>query len=104
MAKFSFVEAHNSFNGIKRQKFGNTESERPQKRLKALLEEDDPSNAEGSASSDTGGVPVDNGQRNVQGHGFNVNQEFARRFEHNKKREEFQKCEVTLANYSFKSY
>ena len=67
------------------------EGERPAKRLKALLEEDDLFNGEDKVSSH--GDQVDalkEGSENGS-LGFKVNQEFAKRFEHNKRREELQK-------------
>ncbi|KAG8630617.1 hypothetical protein KVT40_002236 [Elsinoe batatas] len=59
-----------------------TTSERPAKRAK-LLSDDEAS----SSGDEAGGVPLTNGD------GLKINEEFARRFEHNKKREERQRLE-----------
>ena len=67
------------------------ESDRPAKRLKGLLEEETTSNKDDSVSDNGRGGPVwtDDVEMDVQG--FHINHEFARRFEHNKKREELHK-------------
>ena len=70
-----------------------SEGERPAKRLKALLEEDDLSNGEDEVSSHRNQVPVLKDEMESGSSGFKVNQEFAKRFEHNKKREELHKRE-----------
>lgn len=67
------------------------DDERPAKRLKALLEEDDSSNEEYKVLSHDKEVLAWNDQSETGGHCFKVNHEFARRFEHNKKREELHK-------------
>lgn len=92
MATLSSGHRQSQLNGAKRHAFEDARSERPQKKTKGLLEEDDSSETENSAS-DSGGVPIANPKASLNGHGFTVNQEFARRFEHNKKREELQRCE-----------
>ena len=79
--------------GTRRRSFQDEESVRPQKRTKTLLDEDSSSNDDRSSSRDAEGVSVGQGKLSSKGHGFNINQEYARRFEHNKKREEQQKCE-----------
>jgi protein KRI1 len=78
-------------NGVRRGLPEKLQEERPQKRIKALL--DDNSSGEEDSISSAGGVPVKEEVSSSNGHGFTVNQEFARRFEHNKKREELQKLE-----------
>lgn len=52
------------------------------KRAKALLDEE-------SSEGEIGGVPL------PDGYSLNINEDFAKRFEHNKKREELKKCEPT---------
>lgn len=79
-----------SVNGSKRQEYEHVESERPTKRLKGLLEQEDTSD-EGSVPSNDKGVPARNDQPEATVHGFKLNFEYARRFEHNKKREELHK-------------
>ena len=76
---------------IERQDFEQIESERPVKRLKTLLEEDDSSDEEDSVSGDDIGMHGRNEESEIGGHGFKVNHEFARRFKHNKQREELHK-------------
>ena len=77
-------------NGIRRRSFQDEQSVRPQKRIKTFLHEDSSSN-DGHSSSRDAEVGKDKSSSN--GHGFTINQEYARRFEHNKKREEQQQCE-----------
>ena len=69
------------------------EGERSAKRLKVLLEEDDLSNGEDKVSSHGDEVPVLKEESESGSLGFKVNQEFANRFEHNKRREELHKRE-----------
>ena len=69
------------------------EGERPAKRLKVLLEEDDLSNGEDKVSAHGNEVPVSKEESESGIFGFKVNQDFAKRFEHNKRREELDKRE-----------
>ena len=80
-------------NGTKRRSFQDEESVRPQKRTKTLLDEDSSSNNEDSSPGAAEVVSREQNDTTCNGHGFTINQEYARRFEHNKKREEQQKCE-----------
>ena len=66
------------------------ESDRPAKRLKGLLEEDTISNEDDSVSDNGRGDPVWSDDVEMGGQGLHINHEYARRFEHNKKREELQ--------------
>lgn len=91
MAKCRSIQTSSTTIGVKRPSLQNKESEQPQKRIKALLEEDDHSDEDGGSLNSTGGVPVEDGKPSAHGHGFTINAEYARRFEHNKKREELQK-------------
>ncbi len=93
IAKMGSKRGLKVLNDIKRKSLEQVESERPTKRLKALLEEDDTSDGEDSVSGSDGGVLARNDDSGFGGHGLKVNHEFARRFEHNKKREELQKRE-----------
>ena len=93
MAKMGSDRGPKVHNDIKRKSLEQVESERPTKRLKALLEEDDTSDEEDSVSGNDRGVLALNDDSGSGGHGFRVNHEFARRFEHNKKREELQRRE-----------
>ena len=68
-----------------------TSEESSPKRIKALLEDDDLE--DGSASGENGKVSVTGGEQPAERDGFNINEEFARRFEHNKRREELHRCE-----------
>ena len=80
-------------NGTKRRSFQAEESVRPQKKTKTLLDEDSSSNDEDSSSRAAEFVSRELDESTSNGHGFTINQEYARRFEHNKKREEQHKCE-----------
>ena len=93
MAKTCSNRGPKILSGVKRQDLEQAESERPTKRLKGLLEQDDTPNEEDSVSSNDMGVFVRTDESETDGHGFKVNHEFARRFEHNKKREELHKRE-----------
>ena len=61
----------------------------PSKRVK-ILSEDEGSDDDSDDSAD-GGAKID-----PNGDGFKINEEYARRFEHNKKREELHKCQSSL--------
>lgn len=63
--------------------------EPPSKKMRKLLDDDSSSDS----GDDTGGVSL----AKSPGANFKVNEEYARRFEYNKKREEVQKCMVTHA-------
>ena len=80
-------------NGTKKRSLQDEESVRLQKRTKTLLDEDNSSNDDDYFSIDADGVSAGQHKPSSKGHGFNINQEYARRFEHNKKREEQHKCE-----------
>ena len=67
------------------------ESDRPAKRLKGLFEEDAVSNKDDSVSDNGRGELLWTDDVEMGGQGFHINYEFARRFEHNKKREELHK-------------
>ncbi|KAB8210606.1 KRI1-like family C-terminal [Aspergillus parasiticus SU-1] len=64
--------------------------EPPAKKSRKLFDDDSSSDS----GDESGGVPVNNGVT------FKVNEEYARRFEHNKKREELQKLESKLGKGS----
>lgn len=57
--------------------------EPPSKKPRKLLEDDSSSDS----GDESGGVPIGN-----EAGDFKINEEYARRFEHNKKREEVQQC------------
>ena len=61
----------------------------PQKKRTKLLLEDESSDSDGSQMR---GVSIINDAAKDCNTGFTVNEEFARRFEHNKKREELHRC------------
>lgn len=69
--------------------------EPPAKKSRKLFDDDSSSDS----GDESGGVPVNNGVT------FKVNEEYARRFEHNKKREEMQKrtfiCIIFLCIYEY---
>lgn len=93
MAKMGFNKGSQALKDVEIKRHEQVESERPTKRLKGLLEEDDISDEEDSVSKMDRGLSVRNDESETGGHGFKVNHEFARRFEHNKKREELHKRE-----------
>ena len=93
MAKMGFPRAPKARHDNKRRDPEHVEGERPKKRSKMLLEEEDSSNGEDNMPShDSGGLVWDD-ELETGDHGFKVNHEFARRFEHNKQREELHKRE-----------
>ena len=79
-------------NGTRRRSFQDEESVRPRKRTKTLLDEDSSSSSNDDHNSSRD-AEVGDDKSSSNGDGFTINQEYARRFEHNKKREEQQKCE-----------
>ena len=62
--------------------------EPPSKRARKLLDDDSSSDS----GDESGGVPIGKESDSA----FKVNEDYARRFEHNKKREEMQKCTSIL--------
>lgn len=62
--------------------------EPPSKKARKLLDDDSSSDS----GDESGGVPI--GKQSDSA--FKVNEDYARRFEHNKKREEMQKCTFIL--------
>jgi protein KRI1 len=58
--------------------------EPPAKKPRKLLDDDSSSDS----GDESGGVPITDQSEPA----FKINEEYARRFEHNKKREELQKC------------
>ena len=100
MANLPDVHRESQHNGIKRGLPNDTQNQRPVKKIKALLEEDDgsdleqsdASNAKGSGIASIGDFPIQNN--------FEVNEDYARRFEHNKKREELQRRQSWFQNPS----
>lgn len=66
-------------------------SDRPAKKAKLML--DDSDNSDGSDSDGLNGVSLSNDPKEVL---LKVNEEYARRFEHNKKREEKQQRRTCL--------
>lgn len=59
--------------------------EPPSKKARKLLDDDSASDS----GDESGGVPIG---KQSEDDGFMINEEYAHRFEHNKKREEMQKC------------
>lgn len=74
--------------GIKRARTNGT-VDFPSKKIKMLAE--DEGSEDDSYDSADGGAPI-----NQDGNGFAINEEYARRFEHNKKREELHRCQSIL--------
>ena len=66
--------------------------EPPSKRPRKLLDDD----SSDDSGDESGGVPI-NGESGE----FKINEEYARRFEYNKKREEVQQCMCSCISTSF---
>lgn len=64
--------------------------EPPTKKPRKFLDDDS------SSEDESGGVSLNNKSDN----GFKINEEYARRFEHNKKREELQKCKLLSKTFN----
>ena len=69
-------------------------SHRPAKRIK-LLSDDDKTD-DGSTSDTSGGVILDSSHSTKKESDFKINEEYARRFEHNQRRVELQQCKCTF--------
>lgn len=67
------------------------QSEQPRKKAKVLLEEDDSSEQEQHGTYTPGRNHIDVNKTSSDHQSFTINEDFARRFEHNKRREELQK-------------
>ena len=68
------------------------ESGPPLKKRKALLEDEDSTKEDSSISNELGGAIVNQSGGSSEEGGFKVNEEYAKRFEYNKKREELGRC------------
>lgn len=75
--------------GVKRSLVGE-DCHRPLKKTKALLEDEDISDGESSTSNGSGGIAINGHESLSNGQDFKINEAYAKRFEHNKKREELQ--------------
>ena len=73
----------------KRKGSSSNHSQRPRKKTKVLLEDDSEGDGSHGSYSRENSAKVDNSSSNE--HILAINQEFAQRFEHNKKREERQR-------------
>ena len=93
----TFTGGPNGLSDIRMRSSQQVEGGRPTKRLKALLEEDDSSSNENEVPGHDRGVRMPDEESEIDGRSFKVNHEFARRFEHNKKREELHKREYCFA-------
>lgn len=72
---------------------------RPEKRNKGLLEDD--SSEESDFLDMSGGVTVKHKQSRSDTGSFKVNEEYARRFEHNQRRAEIHRCKCALCYTTF---
>lgn len=93
MAKTKLDPAQDGRGSTKRKAESQEEIHRPQKKARILLESDSSDDDLGTPSP-PGGVAVTDGTNIDEGDAFQVNQEFARRFEHNKEREELHSCMI----------
>ena len=77
-----------SRNGLR----GSDSTDRPAKRIKLLSDDEDADG--GSSGESSGGVTLDSSKSAKKGSDFKINEEYARRFEHNQRRVELQRCEL----------
>lgn len=82
-------------NGVKRRASEVGQSQQPRKKVKLLLEEDS-FDQEQDPTSESDSVPTAKDQKVREIHGLTINKDFARRFEHNKQREELHRRKSTL--------
>ena len=75
--------------------------ERPAKRVKLLSDDDDPE--DDSMSNASGGISLSRQSLEADDTGFKINEEYARRFEHNQKRAELHQC-MPFTEHSQVSY
>ena len=81
---------HSQLHGSKRPAHSSTHEEQPTKRVRALLD-DDASDEETTLLKTKLVVPKQHEKSTTDDYNFKINQNYARRFEHNKKREELHK-------------
>lgn len=91
MAKMGLSRGSKVLDDIKQPNPEQIQVQRPKYRLEALLDEDGLSGEEDEISSHDKRELVRNEESESGGHGFKVNHDFAKRFEHNKRREELHK-------------
>lgn len=91
MAKIGLSRGSKVLEDTKQPSPGQIQVQRPEHRLEALLDEDGLSDEEDRISSHDERELVRNEESESGGHRFKVNHEFAKRFEHNKRREELHK-------------
>lgn len=91
MAKMGLTRGSKVLDNIKQPNPEQIQVQRPKHPLEALLDEDRLSDGEDEISSHDKRELVRNKESESGGHGFRVNHEFAKRFEHNKRREELHK-------------
>lgn len=98
MAEEKIPSRRPQVNDVKKRSPASNPSDRPQKRTKILLDES--SDEDDSLHSYSGGISVKHESGPTTDHVLAVNQEFAQRFEHNKKREELQRRAFSLSTCS----
>lgn len=80
-----------SANDSKKIKHDGSQESKPLSKAKLL--DDSSSGSDSEDDVESGGAPLEDG--------FKINEDYAKRFEHNKKREELQRCMISLLVYSF---
>ena len=75
-----------------------TNGERPSKRARLLLED---SASEGTDGENPADLNTNSQNRSHAKKLFKINTQYARRFEHNKKREELQRCSFPISDAQF---
>ena len=91
MVAASPISMNGRSQGAKKRSSENLDRQQPPKKIRVLLPEDDQSNTEQDTYGNSKGVSPDGSDPSFGDHGFTINEDFSRRFEHNKKREELQK-------------
>ncbi|KAL8773033.1 MAG: hypothetical protein Q9209_002053 [Squamulea sp. 1 TL-2023] len=94
MPDFALIPTSNGFTGMKRRSEVDIEIETPRKKAKSLLIEDDDSAS--NSDDTTGGALLPSLNPNDT---FTINQDFAKKFEHNKRREELHKLEERYGSF-----
>lgn len=70
-----------------------SESESPAKKRKLRLDEEDSDNSDGDRNGNVAEASQKASQLPIDKLGFKINEDYAKRFEHNKKREELHRCQ-----------
>ena len=86
--------ALNRLNSSRNSLTDSVSTDRPAKRIKLLS--DDEKTDGGNSSDSYGGVILNSSNPTKNGSDFKINEEYARRFEHNQRRVELQRCKLPV--------